>query len=518
MMILVQKASFALVFFIVIVVVSAVFRITNMELIEFKGDEAVNLFLASRPLFGHSFPPGGTVSSIGILNPPLINYILFPLTLLSLNPKTISLFIGLINSFAIGLLFLLLQRYYGLLCSAIAAILFALSPWAILYSRKIWPQDFLLLFLLPWLYSIHKLVLEKRKSYWILYITSSLLLIQLHLPSFFIIILMTIFLIKRKANLSLRSILLGVILGSLPFLPFLGYQITNNCPDCATLLTVRQKASTTYDIITFLRPLQIMSQGNFSFIMGSDFVTFANDYPFIYTIRRVFYIEYLLLPVGMFFFWKRWKKLRFLVYITLLLPVLYFFLRIVPHMHYYIVLAPLLFFFSGYALAIMLVHRHFFVKAPGVVLILFLVATSIGFNKAFSDLLNKQKSLSGDYGIIFSVTEQTAKKNLEKYSNIKEFDEILLANYVPRSFVHANAPGAKMLFLRQQTEKNLQALEQRLREVPDDARIQLELIAYFTKPPVTADTLKMLEEKTITIPGYRLVVEEVNQVYHQQTK
>lgn len=67
-----------LIFFLIIILSALIFRITNLRLIEFKVDEAINLFLASRSLFGQSFPPGGTVSSIGILNPPLFNYFLLP--------------------------------------------------------------------------------------------------------------------------------------------------------------------------------------------------------------------------------------------------------------------------------------------------------------------------------------------------------------------------------------------------------------------------------------------------------
>ena len=71
-----KSKRLTLLLFLFIVAASAIFRITNLNLIEFKDDEAINLFLAARPLFGHPFPPGGTVSSIGLLNPPFFNYLL----------------------------------------------------------------------------------------------------------------------------------------------------------------------------------------------------------------------------------------------------------------------------------------------------------------------------------------------------------------------------------------------------------------------------------------------------------
>ena len=204
--------------FLLITFTALIFRVTNMDLIEFKDDEAVNLFLAARPLFGHQFTPGSTISSVGILNPPLINYILFPLTLLSLDPKIITLYIGLINSLAIGFLFLILRRYYGLLVGFIATILLALSPWSIIYSRKIWPQDFILLLLIPWFLSLHKLFVDNKPQYWALYTGFSLLLIQLHLPSVFFIVVATALLLIHKTSLSSRYLLIGFILGLLQLL------------------------------------------------------------------------------------------------------------------------------------------------------------------------------------------------------------------------------------------------------------------------------------------------------------
>src|SRR3989344_36197 len=153
--------------FIIIFFVSAIFRLTNLDLIEFKTDEAINLLLASRPLFGHSFAPGGTVSSVGILNPPFFNYILFPFTFLTLDPRGISFFIGLINSLAIAFFFLAIKKYYGTTIAFITTILIALSPWSILYSRKIWTQDLLFPFFIPLFFSIHKLILEKKMFYWL---------------------------------------------------------------------------------------------------------------------------------------------------------------------------------------------------------------------------------------------------------------------------------------------------------------------------------------------------------------
>src|SRR3990167_3896568 len=121
---------------ILILSLSLLFRIANLDLIEFKADEGINLFLSSRPIFGHGFAPGGTVSSLGITNFPLVNYLLFPLVLTSLDPGIISFFIALINSLAIVAFFVIVRRYYNEVIAFSSSALIAISPWAILFSRK----------------------------------------------------------------------------------------------------------------------------------------------------------------------------------------------------------------------------------------------------------------------------------------------------------------------------------------------------------------------------------------------
>lgn len=506
-----------LLYFILIVGFAAIFRVINGNLIEFKGDEAINLFLASRPLFGHPFPPGGTISSFGILNPPLLTYALFPLTFLSTDPKIVSLSIGFINALSIGFLFLLIHKYYGKSIALISTTLLAFSPWSILYSRKIWAQDLMLPFLIPWFFSIHQIVITKKLFYWTIYSIFSLLLIQLYLPNIFFVAITTIFLLTQKGiQPNVRYTLPGIIVGLLPLIPFIAYQVVNNCPDCTVLTNASQKLSTTYDLLLFIRPLQIMSQGNFQFILGEDMITFAKNYPFVYELRKIFYIEYLLLPISMVLFWIQFPKLRFFVYASASLPLLYFMLRIVPHMHYFITLTPFLFLFLAYAISKAIHSKKALIKLTSLLILVLLVVTSVSFNSVFFDLLQKQKSLKGDYGSAFVLTQEAKKRPLEKYKNTKEYQEMLITSYIPRSFIYGNLPGGKMLYDFQLTEKRLPLLEQRLIEVPEDVRVQNELIAYFTRPPITQVTLLYIKEKSSEIPGYLIIFEEVSKRFEEQ--
>lgn len=498
--------------FLFILILSAFFRVQNLHLIEFKADEGINLFLATRPIFGHPFPPIGLISSAGIPNPPFFSYLMFPIVLLTTDPKAITLIIGSINSLSIGLLFLMLYRYYNFSIAFFSSTLLALSPWSILFSRKIWPPDFILPFVVAILYTLHKIVKDKKDFYWLPYTALSLLLIQLYHPTIFFVILATLFLLIQKTKPNFRYVAIGILLG-LPLIPYLVYEIQNSCRECSAFIEVKEKLAVHSSSEMFLRPMQIIGQGNFRFIMGDDISTLAKNYPLTYELRKLLYIPYLLLPLGILIFWKKYAEFRFLVYSTILLPILYFFIRLEPFMHYFAVIIPILFLFTGVGLA-----KLFSIKIVGIklftgILFVVLVTSYFSFNNSFFDLLGKQGNLAGDYGSSFANTEKSVKDRLSMYRNDSHYDEMVLANYVQRANFAESATLASAVYDQEQTEKNIDKLEQRLKEVPEDRRIENELLAYYTTLPKTPETMKNLREKTLEKPYYHDIYEEIYRQY-----
>lgn len=495
--------------FIFIVLSSAIFRITNLNLIEFKADEGINLFLASRPLFEHPFPPLGIISSAGVPNPPFFNYLMLPIVYITLDPKAISFIIGSINSLSIGLLFLLTYKYFGLPIAFFSSILITISPWSILFSRKLWPPDFILPFMIAILYCLHKIAVDKKDFFWLPYTMFSLFLIQLYHPTAIFVFLVVIFLLIQKTKPHIGYVTTGIFIGILPLLPYLFYQLQNGCTDCSAFLGIKEKLALKHSPEVLLRPMQIIGQGNFRFIMGDDIQTFATNYPFVYTLRKLLYIPYLLLPFGLILFWKRYVKLRFLVLATITTPIVYFFFRLEPFMHYFAVIIPILFIFVGVGIANLFWAKTLFIKLFSASLFVLLVTAYIAFNAAFFDLLNKQKHLAGDYGSSFAQTEKSTKERLHKYINDKNYKEMVVASYVQRASFAGSTALAKAVYNQKQTEKNINQLDQRLKEVPEDSRVENELLAYYTLLPKIPKTMEILREKTKNNQYYHNIYEEI---------
>jgi len=501
--------------FLLIVSASLIFRVTNLDLIEFKGDEAINLYLSARPIFGHPFPPGSTVSSIGLLNPPLFNYLLFPIVAISRNPMTVSLFIAIINSLTIGFFALLIKHYYRLKVALVATLLMAFSPWAIIYSRKIWTQNLLSPFIVLLLFCLHQLVIGKKAFYWLPLIAIQVIIFQLHQPALFFLILINLFLLVSKVKLKVNLILLGLAIGMIPAIPYLAY-LFNNISNPEVFLVAKQRFSHLYFPKIFFRPLQILSQGNFRFILGENVTTFSQKYPLIFGLRKLFYLEYLLIPFGALVFWKNHPKIRFLVLATLGLPLAYFLLHFEPFIHYFIVIMPILFLFLAVGLAYLLDHQNKLIKTSGLTIIILLILISGLFNHHFFSLLRQLGSFKGDYGTAYHKLEKETETRFAQYQNDPHYQEMVLVSYLPRRFLQGNLPVAKMIYDYQVTEKNLLSLEQRLIEVPEDSRVHNQLFAYYSQGPVEMTTVDFAKEKTKTIPGYQTIYESLVDLYNNQ--
>ncbi len=432
--------------FLLIIGFSACFRLTNLDLIEFKADEAINLFLASRPLFGYPFPPGGTVSSIGLLNPPLFNYLLFPLILISFDPKIISGLIGLVNSLAIGFFFLILKRYFNLLTALITTLLFAFSPWAILFSRKIWPQNLLVPLTIFFFWSLLKIIKENRQNYWWLLTVFSLLIIQLHQAAIIFLFLLFVFLLlQRRFRPPLSQMFIGIFIGLLPLLPYLTYVWKNLGHQPEAIIVTKQRFGSVFHPTVFLRPLQILNQGNFHFVLGTDTLTFQNRFPLIYQLRKVFYLEYLLLPFGLFVFWLKERRFRFLTYAILGLPMIYFLLHFEPFIHYFLIVLPFLFLFLANGLIHLIQSKNRWFKFGSLSILISLIITSIVFNWAFFQLLKKQGGFQGDYGPIYLVSATEVEKKLLPYKNDPLYREMWLASFLPVQYWYGWLPVPKLV-------------------------------------------------------------------------
>lgn len=143
-----QRERLAEIVALLLVLSAAWLRLNMADIVEFKRDEANLARLALDLARGREFPLLGIGSSVGLRNAPFSVYVVTPPFLLSSDPIFATQYIGVLNVLAVGLLYGLARRYYGVLAALIAALCLAVSPWAVIFSRKLWAQNALMPFVI----------------------------------------------------------------------------------------------------------------------------------------------------------------------------------------------------------------------------------------------------------------------------------------------------------------------------------------------------------------------------------
>jgi 4-amino-4-deoxy-L-arabinose transferase-like glycosyltransferase len=107
----------------------------------FKRDEATVVRRALGIAYEGDLPVAGVDTSRGMANLPLTLYLTaIPLRLWR-DSVAVVLFTGLLNGLAVLACYVLGRAYFGRIVGLVASFLFAVSPWAVLYGRKIWSQN-----------------------------------------------------------------------------------------------------------------------------------------------------------------------------------------------------------------------------------------------------------------------------------------------------------------------------------------------------------------------------------------
>lgn len=124
-----------------LVLLAFALRVWRIDIVHFQIDESIAAAVASQ--IGHlrRFPLTGIETSFGFHNPPLYLYVLAPVFAIFRDPRAAMAMIAFIGSLAILPAWRAGRLAGGPAAAWIAAILFAVCPNAIEYSRRLWGHD-----------------------------------------------------------------------------------------------------------------------------------------------------------------------------------------------------------------------------------------------------------------------------------------------------------------------------------------------------------------------------------------
>ena len=235
-----------------ILLIAGALRLLNLDYAEFKGDEADNLFAALPIITQGRLPLAGIESSIGTFNPPLFSYLLAIPLFFSRDPVVATAFVGAVNCLSVAGLYALCRRFFNVWTARIAALLFAINPWAVFYSRKIWQQDLLPLFVVGFFFCVLMLAVEKRGPALSCAFVFLAAATQLHLSSVYLLVVLVIVLITQRPGVGWRYYGAGLAILCLSYAPYLVFDLFHHGYNARAYLDVWHRPSRLHPEAVFL--------------------------------------------------------------------------------------------------------------------------------------------------------------------------------------------------------------------------------------------------------------------------
>jgi len=230
-----------------ILILAAVLRIAWPTLTEFKFSEARLEALALEITREGRLPLVGVPSSAGFDHSPLSVYLYVPAFLLSANPIPATIYGGLIGLSAVVLCWWYARQWPGggRWAALVSATLFAVSPWAVAFSRKIWQVVFVAPLALLFVGLVVAALIRGRPWRLAGALLVYAVLVQIHPSAISLAPALAVWLILFWRQVKIGPLLVGLALGLLTALPFLIHQYLAGWP---ALHALRALPAATWDL------------------------------------------------------------------------------------------------------------------------------------------------------------------------------------------------------------------------------------------------------------------------------
>jgi 4-amino-4-deoxy-L-arabinose transferase-like glycosyltransferase len=331
-------------------------------LTEFKADEARLLALAFEMIEERRLALRGISSSVGLPNFPVSVWLYALPLLLWPHVYAATLFTGLLNTLAAAGCYALVRRYWGVGAALAATLMLAVSPWAVIFSRKIWAQNLLPLLVLGWAAGALLALVEKRPKFLLLHFVCLALAVQIHLAAVALIPATAVLLLIFWRRLDWRQVGLGLGLAGATLIPFLLY-LARHGEQIGLGRQVVAERGGQFSLDSFRYTIQLS--------LGQDIHSLAGPTAFqaylalVPNGTAVQWLWAMLIVGGVITLawqaWRNWGRPRaeagLVVLIWLLIPPLFFLWHSTPiYIHYFIATLPAQYIAAGVGL-VMLTER-----------------------------------------------------------------------------------------------------------------------------------------------------------------
>lgn len=351
----------------VLLLLAAVLRVGWPTLTEFKFSEARLEALALELTREGRIPLVGVPSSAGFDHSPVSVYLYVPAFLFTTDPIPATIYGGLVGTAAVALCWWLARRWSngGNWATLPATLLFAVSPWSVAFSRKIWQVAFVPLLTVAFIGLLISALIESPDSHpskgrnwrlaWALAIYG--LLLQVHPSTVALAPALLSWLIVFRRRVRIAPLFVGGLLGAFTAVPFLLHQAQSDWP-ALTALGSMPKAE--WDLSALGLAWEAITGRNIHALAG-------NAYPLLKTVPQLGWtfnaVGWLTVVASLWSLWRIlacWREQRLvdrqaahvdLVLLSWLIVPILFNLRhsLDLHLHFLILVAPAAFLIIGRA-------------------------------------------------------------------------------------------------------------------------------------------------------------------------
>jgi hypothetical protein len=400
---------------VLILALAGLLRIGWPGLTEFKQDEA-HLYGLSLDLAElKTLPLRGIMSSVGLPNAPASVY-LFAIPLIAWkSPLAATIFVGALNTASVGLAYFMARRYWGRPAALVGALLYAAAPWAVIYSRKIWAQDLLPLFVTGYIFAGLLAFVEGRHPWVLAHLALLGVIIEIHFSGLALAPLTLALLILYRRRVDWRLVAAGVGLAALTALPVVFYALGRQT-DWAALEGIfaqllARKAEFTAE--SFSLPAMLIQGAEVHSLAGPTafraFDATIPDFDWLLLLGLLAALAGLCLAL-----WRGWARRSqpraagveagLVLGLWLILPILFFFRHSTPVFpHYFIILFPAPFLLAGLAAEVLLARWRWLWLAP-----VALAASQVWIVLALLRFVGTQAT-PGGFGTPLGLTLRTAE-------------------------------------------------------------------------------------------------------------
>lgn len=414
------------IWFPVLFLACIIIRFVFLDIIEFKDDEFIAIKMAYDNLY-HQFTLTGLKSSTGLYNPPFFIYLISIPVFFSTDPILVTVFISILNAIALLLLYWFSRSLYGKNTTPIICLIFASAPWTIIYSRKIWAQDCLFLFIMLFYLVMVSFIRKYRSSKVVLLFILLAAITQLHMSAWFLPLPLLIFFVLFRIKIRLRDLVLGLLLFAFCYSPYLVFHLTT---DFENLRTFFQERSGWRSFANFEWSFIITGGANFTYYIGENAMKLFNQKYFLALPSGFFFLYYLFALAGLvyvfFLVLRKYKfyfnyatiELKYQILILMLLiyftiQICYFVFRIRPHPHYNIIFYPIISICAALFFEYLIANTKEWMRKAIYMILTLIVISNLYYTGAFYQFIRKNpETISGDYGKPYFVTKDHWHKKL----------------------------------------------------------------------------------------------------------